>query len=669
MKNFYCIIKSVAVYLFLFAIICVSFDIRVQTWKKEKHKWHDNFIYTLESALLLRYARLAVDNRIPDTDKKIEFPDGIKSFETYSLAGNIFFARIYKLFKMAGYRDLDLDTFHRYFIPAYFVLLSVVSVFLIGRMFGNTFLALVMAFWFGVYIPSVIRSTGQEFMGENFALPLIFFHAAMYLAGLKTGRTVFFVISSVFLALGWVFWDMTNLYIYVFAVFLSFTEKRTVNILIFSVSLCCVAVIDPYLRAHYSWMSIPILYLVAISGVNMILPKTKPDFQKYEYLIKPAMFIIIVLFSAKTAYGTDYGHFAELFLAKIKYLNIKPIDPSRLTFDVRVLWAPALHSATLYQACKYFSCILIIGMISIFLRFSGKSKLFCWEKYLLVCFLIFFGLYLLFIRVHVYAAFYAVLMLLFCNTVKNKRVQVCVNILLALLCLGEYCKTISYQQYMGRGEDYRSLSSLIQWIQKNTDPDDPILAPINLAGPILNYTDRTIIIQPKYEKESARSRYKNFLIALFSEKESPFYNFAVKHGAKYFIYQKGTSWNNSIYSPVYFVGLSQDKARNSLAAKFEGDINSLDKFYLVYENFQYKIFKLTLARDIEIAKRFLEEGEEYFAQSDYSEAETCYRKSLEVYPNFRQARMRLGTVLWYRGEKDEAHFQWDRGAMVDSGSL
>lgn len=663
------VIRLIVVYSCLAAIIFISFDIRVKTWKKEEQKWGNDFIYTLESALLLRYARLAVDNKVPVYDKKIEFPDGIKSFDTFSLSGNIFIARIYKFFQLITGSKVELDVFHRYFMPAYFVLFSVISVFIIGRIYSGSFLALVMAFWFGVYIPSVIRSTGQEFMGENFALPLIFVHAAMYLAGLKTGKRIFLVVSSIFLAAGWVFWDMTNLYIYIFAVFLSLTENKSMNILIFAIPLAIVSVSDPYLRAHYSWLSVPVVYLAVISLYNWILSKTGFNIRKNGVFIKTLLFLLVFLCVSCTGYGSDYSHFWELLISKIKFFNVKPLDPAKLTFDIRVLWAPALHSATLYQVKKYFSCILITGMISIFLRFSRKNPLLSWEKYILICFFIFFVLYLFFVRVHVYTAFFAVMTILFLNKIEKVYVRILANIALVLLCAGEYDRTLSYQEYMGRGEDYRSLSSLIQWIQKNTKPDEPILASMNLAGPIINYADRPVILQPKYEKKNARGKYKKFIIALFSEIEKPFYNFTEEHGAKYFVYQKGTSWNNSIYSPVYFVGLSQNEVKNTLAAKFEGDFNSLDKFYPVFENNQYRIFKVVSNQKVAEAKQFFKKGDEYFIQSDYLKSESFYRRSLEIYPNYREARMKLGTVLWYLGRKNEAHREWNTGMFHRNESI
>jgi hypothetical protein len=45
-------------------------------------------------------------------------------------------------------------------------------------------------------------------------------------------------------------------------------------------------------------------------------------------------------------YLPSYSHFTSLLGAKLRFFNIRPDDPSLLTFNQRILWVPALNSTS-----------------------------------------------------------------------------------------------------------------------------------------------------------------------------------------------------------------------------------------------------------------------------------------------------------------------------------
>ncbi|MCD6461102.1 hypothetical protein J7L67_10605, partial [bacterium] len=268
--------------------------------------------------------------------------------------------------------------------------------------------------------------------------------------------------------------------------------------------------------------------------------------------------------------------------------------------------------------------------------------------------------------INVYTVFFSVLLVSLCYKVKKKAWQNLIFIVIILLSTVDYVRTRVNEQYLGRDEDYRSLKTLIQWIKENTKEDASILASFNLAGPIVNYTDRSVILQPKFEKINIRKKYETFLKRLFCKNEKPFYDFAYELKARYFIYEKGTSWSRSIYSPAYFVALNNYDAdiKDCLANKFEGDIRRLNKFSQVYENSKYKVFKVISLDDIQKANDLFAQAVVLMGNNQVSEAERHLRRALELYPAFRKARMRLGTVLWTQGEKNKAYYQWQYGKLI-----
>ncbi len=613
-------------------------------------------LFTLESALLFRYARLSLDNKIPSIDKKVEYPDGVNPKKYFSLGGGIVLGKIYKFYRQLFNSDLDFETFHRYAVPAYFVIFSVLAVFVIGVVLSkNRFLALIMAFWYGVSIPAVMRSTGQEFMRENFALPLIFCHVAAFLSALKNHNKFLFWVSGIFLALGWCLWDMTHLYIYVMGLYLVFTRLERSALLGVFMPLLFVSILNPYLRFHSAYLSVPIVFIGGLIILNGFLCTKKP---KMTFLYRICLFIAVSVIIMKfTSYGSDYNHFSELIFAKLRFFNKKPIDPFKLSFMTRILWVPALHAPTFLQVVKYFGCILFVDFILLCLLLC-RGEVSSWEKYIIFFASIFSILYMFFFRVHVYAAFFCVLVLAVWSRIGSEKFRAFSLAFFCVFCFLEYGRTLDFQENMGRGVDYKSLGSLVQWLDENVEPESPVLTSFTLAGPIVNYTDCSVVLQPKFEKKNSRNKYRDFLIALFSKDESCFYGFAVKYGAKYFVYQKGTSWSRSIYSPAYFVAANENQAREALVGRFEDSFPALRKFRSVYENFRYKVFKISTRDDILMAKRLFDQAEKRILYAEYNEAEDCLKKSVEYYPGFLKSRMRLGSLLWKSNRKDDAYRQW-----------
>ena len=132
-------------------------------------------------------------------------------------------------------------------------------------------------------------------------------------------------------------------------------------------------------------------FLYALPGaiaVNCITARAR----RFIRIIPVALFII---WSAGLTYlspfAGNYGHFSELLQAKLKHGNILPADPEVLTFNVRYLWTPELHSASWKMTKMLFPgliwCIAILWVLylirNIILRKNGglvlAEKIRSWE--------------------------------------------------------------------------------------------------------------------------------------------------------------------------------------------------------------------------------------------------------------------------------------------------
>ncbi|MCD6459505.1 hypothetical protein J7L67_02415, partial [bacterium] len=252
------VMKSVLCLFLLLAVMGVSYFVRIGIWQKQQDKIGGNMIFTLESALLFRYARLSLTGEIPMRDYKVEAPQGVEPRKIFSLGGGIVLGKVYKFFTAAGVisRNCDFEIFHRYAMPAYFVVVSLSAMFFaVFILSGNIALAIILTFWYGVCIPSIIRSTGQEFMRENFALPLIFCHISIFIYALKRNKSFAYSACGLFIALAWILWDMTHLYLYVLSVFLMANSKiKPKKIFLIIFPIICVTLINQYLFNHKAFI-------------------------------------------------------------------------------------------------------------------------------------------------------------------------------------------------------------------------------------------------------------------------------------------------------------------------------------------------------------------------------------------------------------------------------
>ncbi|MCB1196080.1 hypothetical protein KDK77_07830 [bacterium] len=659
--------------LFLFAAMIASYHLRITIWGQQEKSIGQPLCFTLESALLFRYARLSLTNDIPVIDKKVEYPYGVEPRKFFSLGGDIILGKAYKMFSKLSHSAVSFEVFHRYAVPFYFVVVSLSALFFIGIILtGKKSAGLIMACMYGISIPGVLRSTGQEFMRENFALALLFVHSAFLLSALKNNKKYSYLISGIVLAVAWALWDMIHLYMSVLAVFFVINPPHAKKIAGIVIPCAVISLVNPYLSYHKGILSFPMLVMTGLCCYQILVTRTKKikklAWFSYPIIRYSLLFGLVPLCLFITPYGDAYNHFWELLCAKIRFLNCKPLNPEYLTFDARVLWTPALHSASFEQLCTYFCCIISIAVVSIgFLFYCRKyAKLFPTDIFIIFGFIFFLILYIFFVRMVVFAAFFGVLMISFWFKLYNKLWNICAVCILLLLCCGEYSRTYSYSSCMGRNVDYASLRYLLKWIQENTQQEDAILASFELSGPIINYAGRPIILQPKFEAKSTRNKYQRFIETLFEDSEDRFAGFMTAYDARYFVFQKGTSWNKSIYAPAYFSAKNDEELHKSVAYRFERRQKELMNFVQVYENGRYKVFRRILSEEKEYAKHRCEKAEEAIANADYGEAERLYREALAIYPALRKARMKLGTVLWLSGKTDEARLQWNTAKTISS---
>lgn len=685
--------------------------------------YHGELPFTLESAMLFQYAdAYAEGGEIPGLDERAQYPEGLEVTRKLSLGKGIVAGSVFKVLGSPG----SFREFLRRFDAAWFCM-GIVAAFLVVREMGGGELGgLMAAAFYAVSLPSVVRSTGVEFSRENFTLPLIFLHWWLIVRGRTREKLLFSsVAAGMLLALAAATWDVTQLYILLIGVFAAFSllfgkgGHRLLRGFLPGVAFLVVAgVTVPYLREHgflFSWGML-VWYSLAAAFLSRALCRGRaPVLPKVVFLVLLGSLIMLVI--GQTAYPGTYSHFARLLLAKLKYFNVKPLNPAKLSYEARMLWTPALHSATSRFLGRYpisgFGVLFFVGMgpFVLLLRSLFKGNGSDSEKALLFWLVVFFVLYVLFVRMEVFLVFFVCCLIglgvrygssLFRHR-KRKTAALSIWSLLVMLGLLAEGKTLglpqeAYAYYAGKpitrlsftrigrvadtGSPYAANRVLVKWLQENTEEDAVVLANFTLEPTIFAYARRAIVLHPKFESKGMRVKVKRYLEALFSKNEKDFHDFCVRYGANYYVLHAGVfagprarDW---IYSNRYMVDRAERRPEYaSLAMRDNPD--RLQYFKKITDvarkgdpfGFFYRVFKVVseeeiahAARHVQAARRLLGDDPAKADKKSLREAEKELLVAVDLFPGCAEAHSVLATVYLVKGERQEASRQIERCKQI-----
>ncbi|MDP8217263.1 MAG: hypothetical protein P9M03_00895 [Candidatus Theseobacter exili] len=646
--------QKIAVILLLICIWSIAVFIRLQITGYFSGSY-GNIPFTSESALHFRYASMIANgDPVPSIDIAAQYPEGLPVFSKLTVGGGLFLAYIYRFMSP---EIISFEAFFRLCVPLFFSL-GIFALYIFTRKLGaNRIGALLSCLLYAVSISSVLRSTGQEFSRENFALPFIFFHAAFILSSLKerTQHSLEIIISSICVGLATILWDGTQMYLISIVLGLFFLAPRNIPIKHLLSNYCLLLVlcfINPYLKDHLFAFSPAMLGLLSLIITGMLFKNISSVWKAKSFLI----LLFATLFTGLlllTLYGDNYSHFGSLFMAKLQFLNKKPLDPSLLSFDARILWVPALHSPlnTFFKPFPFYRMILILMLsfwpLSLYFRNIFKKKAAPQQIFFLFLLVFWFMLYLLFVRLEVFCIFF--FSALFGHFIHlsgtSRTIRSLAIVYVVLLIFAEASKTCLKVSNWGRPVPYEQLRNLSSWINQNTETDAVFLANFDLSPYILTYTERNIVLHPKFESLDMRERTQAYTRTLFSEGEYPFYRYCLNHGVNYFVFTRGTYDAKSVFSWRYIAGL-KDASKNVAAKHFEADYNNLRWFHLVFGNGKYRIFRVISPGDIEKAQRLSKKGIALLKKGALTEAFEILNKAVKINPN--EGTSHYGLASYYK---------------------
>ena len=627
-----------------------------------QHKGYEGDLpFTLESALFFhRIEQIREQGSLPEVDYDIQYPDGIVLAETYSLGAETLFARLERLLPQSW----SLTERIRWIACGWFCLGIPLVALWIRWWLGSWSAAFVSGSFYAVSLSAVIRSTGQELLRENVALPLLIAHLAVSALANRVcslrRKDVLAVLSAVSLCLALVCWDLVQYYLILWMTFwficlvvnpVSFMEKESRSWIIHFASLIAVGLFNGYLSAHEFLRSPSMLlgfgmflcllvlllrcFRTARSVQNPDVPRALTWRSKWLLPCLGLLPIAVETINTGVVVTGSYAHFWDLIVAKIRFLNNKPADPSLLNFNQRIMWVPALHSASLRSTFMLFPAAMVLTLLACIVHYLYPNRLSDSRVHQLITFYVISLIsYCLFVRFHVFLAlFSAGLLGLLTNwTIRlrsGKRILLLSLVVLGLF--GEAAHALTRPQRWGRTwVYYKELEELAEWFKALAEPA-PVLASFGVGCSILAYGGCPIILHPKFESREIRERVRSYGENLFTQTEKEFRDWADLHHVVYYVHSLGQFSDVAPDRQMRYFVNTLDPPEFAAARVFEYQPEKSKYFRTVWENRKYRVFRMVTKKEESFADWYSKKAWNAFERGDLEVAERYALKSLKLF--------------------------------------
>jgi hypothetical protein len=480
-----------------------------------------------EFAVHYRFAKFFATHPVADwaqlgRDRDIQHPDTINDWAEFTLAMEIPAGVSYRLFQPG----IPLHVWVVWF-DCLAGSLAIFGVFLLARgLWRDNFAGLMAAFFYVALYPSYGRAVKHLFLKEDFALPLILFAAWATVAMWQSRRRWPEFVAALLWLAALASWHLTQ---FVFAagvvaatvVYLGVGETPRRPWFVTTLAAGSLAV--PVLWAKQFWISPPMCALYALTLAVWI-----NGGRKRASLVFAGWLMVLLAgsFWLRQSYG-EYAHVYQLFVAKLRFLGVKPEEPGRLTWEARCLWEGAFETAGAGEFWRYLGWTLPLAFVAVW-RTEKRRDWNVERRVAAVFALLLVGLAWMVIRYFTFLAPVA-----------------------AVLAAGVVAGAAWWKLVAGAaacwqlaGLDYAPLDRapvkpalyrpVVGWLMENTPTNAVVLASIS-ESPVFG---RPMILHSKFENRAIRERYRQFLAALYGS-EDDLYRFATRYGADYFVFDAG----------------------------------------------------------------------------------------------------------------------------------
>lgn len=672
---------NLGIILILVLIYCLGIFIRAESFTIRGHS--NSHLFAIESAQHYYHISLVAQGKgIPKVDKLLAWPEGFDTRTDTNLEEYI----VGTLYRILPLEHIPLSLFIRYFVRSWYCLTIFIVYLLLIVSTSSTTSGIIGASFYALSLPAIERSLGDHIQREHFALVIIFIHIYFFYKFLKGGNKRDILLSSLLLFLSLVSWKLARFYYlilfgYIFLAYLfsnryylatqapletpsgdTISAKAlTGQALGFfaAINFLGALALPTNLRTDYFIFSLPMLLsysLLASWGWREWRGK------KVESLF--LFFIIAIgLFFLFPKTG-QYNHVWQTTLYKIKYLGIKPTDPSLLSFEARHYWTPPYSSPGLFRFLNEFLVLILLACYPVFtsLKRLFQKKITLEEGFLLYALFAFFGCYLLFYKLTTFFIFFLVIFIAYLFFLAKRHFSRILILFLLFIGLSfQVYQDLSWQNsFLVKGMlkvgirplefppsgNRLALREVLSWIRENTQAKDAFLAPLSLSPQIAAYCHRPTVLHCYFET-GIRETYQEYCQALF-QKEDDLAELCKKYKVDYLIYRADQLLRTDPLMSDRYVANQMDLDEDWAAYRLHFSPEELENFTLTYENYFYRIYRLGKEEGIQIKEYHPLFDEKIFKELGKG-TDVFYERVMAGYDYYFQA-----LVLLKEGRKKEA---------------
>ncbi|NIT35752.1 MAG: hypothetical protein GTN49_04520 [candidate division Zixibacteria bacterium] len=655
------------------------------------YHWPPGAYFTSDPAFRFRYMRtFAAGEKVPRLDRAAQWPEGVDTGRSFFLTQDAFIGLSYRVLRPV-IRGAHLQNFLRWHVSIWSSLSLFLVYFWARRTFGSRAGALLAAAVYAFSLPIYLRTCGN-YLREDFVLPVLFFALYCEARVLQGGGWRWALAAAASFALALVSWHASS-FLYFFAVLplaaAAVTTAEAKNVARAAgalVAAALIAYLHPALRekAFLASPSFALACAVALAALVAWRRRLK-WWQRLAAL--GALFAVAFGLGRPFAAAGEYSHIYLMIFYKIRYLGVKPADPTALPLAAREIWAGPANSPSLTAAAVLLGAPLAVAAAPLVRNFKNFARGFAAPAgsfaALTLAFFILFGLlYAGYNRFSVVFIFFVAAFAGGYRGLASSRRALAWLLVPAVLLPLEAVKAFRYEDrpwpwtalLKAAAESEGGYATnvgdeewrVVRWFGNQPDrAEAAVVAPIAASATLLTYAGTPIILHPIYEAPGMRAKVDECWRAIFRGEED-FYRVCEKYDASYVAYHAAFIMNRGPDSIRYARAITEVKA-DSCAYLMQFEPAKLRHFAPVFETISWRVFLVGVPGSeapprgpasplftgpaegrglydegrtarayavVDEALALYNEGVEYYDANDLNAARVKFTRVLEVCPRF-----------------------------------
>ncbi len=507
-------------------------------------------------------------------DRSVQHPDEINDWAEFTVAMEVPVGVLYRWLRPG-------IPFHVWVVWYDCIVgsLTLFGLFLLARaLWRSDFTGLMAAVLYAALYPSYGRTVKNLFLREDFALPLIVLALWATVRMWQEEKRARWEVGA---ALWWLAalasWHLTQ---FVLAVGVGATvlvylgRGETPRRPWFVLTLLIGTVAVPVLRAKQFYLSPTMCALLALSLAVWI-----NGGRRKALLVFAGSLAVLLAAGAllQTSYG-EYAHVYQMFFYKLRFLGVKPAEPSLLPWEARCLWEGAFNTAAPADFWRY---LMWCGPLAVAAVWLGCRKE-AWKLVFVVFVVLLVPLAWMVVRYFTFLAPAAAV--LAAGVAAQQRGWKLVAVAAAAWQLA----VLDWQPLDRRPVRPEVYRPVVGWLREHTATNAVLLSSVSESPVWWAETGRATVLHSKFENRPIRERYREFLAALYGS-EKQLAAFARKYGAEYFVYDAGclvTGMDTWRYKADRLGELPPECVARRMAERPEG----LRRFYLKLDAGRFAVF-------------------------------------------------------------------------------